>query len=344
MLPVTTTILGMYKFQEGLFDELVLPNKLNKQDVIDSILLETCELETMYPRFETMQSAIGIWSRNKLEDWQRLYDVLYSEYNPIWNKDGVVTEKESTLFDGNEKENSNSKDVGTSINNSEKTDKTSQVDNEKINGEESENEKGTNTTNGQNSDHENVTNTTNGTSKENGSRKVVENLNGSGSESSNTMHNVAGFNDDSLHASYSDNSSVTNSNKQDTTTTTTSENSGTNSQTETTTSEKSGTNSQTENKQNEIAKTNSSNKDVTSDIDFNSKSKTSETTTNSIDSDRTKTNNDSTSRTFEKVEQGNIGITTTQSMILEEVNLRLNHNVIDYIVQSFKERFCLSVY
>ena len=44
-----------------------------------------------------------------------------------------------------------------------------------------------------------------------------------------------------------------------------------------------------------------------------------------------------------RTETGNIGVTTTQSMIREEREIA-QFNVIDYIVKSFKERFCILVY
>lgn len=40
---------------------------------------------------------------------------------------------------------------------------------------------------------------------------------------------------------------------------------------------------------------------------------------------------------------GNVGVTTTQTMLKEEREV-VQFNLIDFIVQSFKERFCLMVY
>lgn len=52
---------------------------------------------------------------------------------------------------------------------------------------------------------------------------------------------------------------------------------------------------------------------------------------------------DSHDRRYERIEQGNIGVTTTQQMIKEEREVDQFH-IDDYIVQSFKRRFCLLVY
>lgn len=45
----------------------------------------------------------------------------------------------------------------------------------------------------------------------------------------------------------------------------------------------------------------------------------------------------------EHVEQGNIGVTTTQAMIKEEREIAL-FNVMDVIIDDFKKRFCLLIY
>lgn len=49
-------------------------------------------------------------------------------------------------------------------------------------------------------------------------------------------------------------------------------------------------------------------------------------------------NNTRTGRTF-----GNIGVTTTQQMIEAERNV-VKFNIVDYIVEDFKQRFCLLIY
>ena len=46
---------------------------------------------------------------------------------------------------------------------------------------------------------------------------------------------------------------------------------------------------------------------------------------------------------YKRVEQGNIGVTTTMQMIREQREV-LNFNIYDYIINSFKKRFCLLVF
>lgn len=48
-------------------------------------------------------------------------------------------------------------------------------------------------------------------------------------------------------------------------------------------------------------------------------------------------------QTLERIEQGNIGVTTTQKMIQEQRDVVV-FNTIEYIKESFKKRFCLLIY
>ena len=41
---------------------------------------------------------------------------------------------------------------------------------------------------------------------------------------------------------------------------------------------------------------------------------------------------------------GNIGVKTTQSMIVEELELRVKYNIYELIATEFKEKFCNLIY
>ena len=65
------------------------------------------------------------------------------------------------------------------------------------------------------------------------------------------------------------------------------------------------------------------------------------TVTNNITSNSNSSDTDNTERTLHS--RGNIGVTTTQKMIEQERKIS-EFNIYDYIVRSFKNRFCLMVY
>lgn len=92
------SILGMYNYDESVFDGFRTPDNVDKDTTIQTILLECAELELIYPEFETMKNAITLWTNKEFAIWEELQKTREYEYNPIWNKDGTITETESSLF------------------------------------------------------------------------------------------------------------------------------------------------------------------------------------------------------------------------------------------------------
>lgn len=84
----TMSILGLYQWDNSLFDNMVLPeNFTQRDDLIDNLLMECAELEVLYPDFDFMKFAIGAWSKKQLSVWGKLYATLNYEYDPIANYD-----------------------------------------------------------------------------------------------------------------------------------------------------------------------------------------------------------------------------------------------------------------
>ena len=93
------SIMGMYEYDNSLFDGLDVPtytdkngvvHVVNKTDVINSILLNCAELEVIYPNFDTMKLAIGVWSAAEQDTWKKMFATQKAEYNPLWNVDADV--------------------------------------------------------------------------------------------------------------------------------------------------------------------------------------------------------------------------------------------------------------
>ena len=103
----TLSLLGIYKYTNDVLDDLALPDDLEteRQTIVDNLLMETAELEILYPDSWFLKQAIGAWSRKQVRVWQELYDTTQYEYNPIWNKDGTYIEKETTARDLTGKDN-----------------------------------------------------------------------------------------------------------------------------------------------------------------------------------------------------------------------------------------------
>lgn len=101
------SILGMYDYDQTIFDGLQLPTAADitdeaykvfdpwvpdKDELIDYLCMECAELELLYPSAPTLSKMIGVWSKARQPVWKALYNTLLYKYNPIWNKDGTISE------------------------------------------------------------------------------------------------------------------------------------------------------------------------------------------------------------------------------------------------------------
>lgn len=244
----TLSIAGLYSWDDHIFDLLQLPSGVNRQAVIDNILLECAELTVIYPDWNFMRRAIGSWSAKELEVWNRLYDLEQMEYNPIENYDRFEDEVENISAINQE-------------NVSDKHLESSQTGNVGVAQDLSSGE---------------------------GTNNSVQNT--------DTINRVAGFNTDSLANQSEEETKDLNTGRTGNLQTT-------------------HTNAQNT----EMKNTNAANT-----------------------AEKNATNDQSRGRTSRI--HGNIGVTTSQMMVESEWNLRPKVHIDDYIINSFKERFCILVY
>ena len=87
----TMSVIGLYEWDNTLFDLLSIPAGLNKDNVINSLLAEVSDLEVLYPNPVVMKNLIGIWSASCQYKWNHLYNTMMLEYNPIDNYDRTET-------------------------------------------------------------------------------------------------------------------------------------------------------------------------------------------------------------------------------------------------------------
>lgn len=86
------SIAGLYSYDQSVLNGLQVPSGIDRQTLIDNLLMECEELEVLYPSVEWMQKAVSAWCRKELPIWSAMVKTLALEYNPIWNKDGKITE------------------------------------------------------------------------------------------------------------------------------------------------------------------------------------------------------------------------------------------------------------
>lgn len=107
MASCTMTLMGIYNYDNNIFDSLHLPSNIDRQTAIDTILLRCGEFEVLYPEPNWMRFMI----RHICDKWalsfQKWADLTQVEYNPIHNYD-----RHETYTDDSE---SKSKGTGDSL-------------------------------------------------------------------------------------------------------------------------------------------------------------------------------------------------------------------------------------
>lgn len=88
-------LIAVYNYDNTVLDLFQLPEGIDRQVLIDNLLMETAEREIIYTNVGFLKQAIGSWSKKNLSVWEELYKTQHYEYNPIWNKDGTITETET---------------------------------------------------------------------------------------------------------------------------------------------------------------------------------------------------------------------------------------------------------
>lgn len=77
--------MALYNFDGTLFDGLALPDQLDRDIMISTILIETSNMSVIDPSFPIMKESIRVWSQSKLRSWQKQANVLYEDYDPFIN-------------------------------------------------------------------------------------------------------------------------------------------------------------------------------------------------------------------------------------------------------------------
>ena len=90
----TLSPLGLYTWDETIFDLMRIPEALDKNTLIDNLLTETAELEVLYPNPVVFKNLVGVWSAKQIDIWNRLYATTQYEYNPIENQNRYETGSE----------------------------------------------------------------------------------------------------------------------------------------------------------------------------------------------------------------------------------------------------------
>lgn len=120
------SLLGLYNWDNTIFDGLKLPTELNKEEFINNLLMEVAELTVLYTDSDFMKKAISSWSNMRYHTWERMTKVLYEDYEPFINikRDEVRTilQERDLAGTGNTKVNAWETNTPQDQNSSETTD------------------------------------------------------------------------------------------------------------------------------------------------------------------------------------------------------------------------------
>ena len=297
--------LGLYRWDETIFDLMQIPTALNKPTLIDNLLAETAELEVLYPNPVVFKNLVAVWSAKQIDIWNRLYATTQYEYNPIENYNRYETGSE----DGTGRTTHSGTDTTADTTTYGGTDGRTEaiMQGGRDTNTETKREGGT------------ESEATTGHSELSGSDEVIgEDTKG---------HWTAGF--DSTASGQSD-GLVKQTRDQDDATTTT--NYG---KEEDSTGSKTTTFGKTENNTEELAYGKTENVQETRTY-----GQTIQKAGNMTHGEQIATTNEGS---HELHAHGNIGVTTTQKLIREQRDIEL-FNLYDIIIEDFKMRFCILVY
>ena len=90
------TLIGMHNYTDGgIWENVVLPSAINKEQFINTILLNYGEMETLYADPDMMKFAITNWAN--INNWSILKAVtaINVEYEPLNNYDRTETRTKS---------------------------------------------------------------------------------------------------------------------------------------------------------------------------------------------------------------------------------------------------------
>ena len=331
----TMSIMGLYNNDPTVLDLMLFPDGFTDSEILltkENILVECAEFEFLYPAPEVAKTIIGIWSRKEKPYWDRVYRASQAEYNPIENYRRTETE---TIEDGRTEEHSGndvSRASGTDTNARTGTETTDhdaehvttldETNVDTLSGDDTIKRTGTDTNTASGSD----TNSGSSSSTDTNSGTDTVNNKVTGYDS-NTL--VAHDSSDTIHGHV-----VTNAAQ------------GSNTQ------QYGRIDTQQHNTQD---KTEYGKVDTT-DHDAETTETHDDTDTLTLNTLETFVHGKTDTLTHgEKIEHegtsertmlayGNIGVTTSQEMLTQELELAKIINVMPIIIESFKNRFCLMVY
>ena len=81
------TMIGLYNYDNTLFDGLTLPAGIDKETAVNEFLLKCGEFEVNYPNIDFMKMAITHWGKKHYRTFKKWVEALAIEFEPLYNYD-----------------------------------------------------------------------------------------------------------------------------------------------------------------------------------------------------------------------------------------------------------------
>lgn len=92
----TGSTVDLLKWDSTCLDSMVVPDGIDRKDVINCILEMYGDQTLAHPDPAYMSHYVGTWSERRLPIWTKLLATTQFEYNPIWNFDRTEEYKDRT--------------------------------------------------------------------------------------------------------------------------------------------------------------------------------------------------------------------------------------------------------
>lgn len=106
MLP-KLTLNNLLTFDDTLFNTILLPDEVDGQLLVDTIVRNYGEMQLMIPDWAALRYYTNSWFSSHFQQLSKLWRAYTIEYNPIWNKDGTIEEVRTPDLKRDHKESDN---------------------------------------------------------------------------------------------------------------------------------------------------------------------------------------------------------------------------------------------
>lgn len=97
MASAKLTLIGMYNWDNTLFNDLTLPTGIDKDLFINSLMLQGGEFEVLYPDPDFLKQSIKVWGNKWFRTFSEWYKGTLAEWNPIHNYDRYEDSQDDEL-------------------------------------------------------------------------------------------------------------------------------------------------------------------------------------------------------------------------------------------------------